>query len=258
MTDTPNTIAFDIAVHADRVAFGPDVLFEALDFTLSGGGWTCLLGASGVGKSTLLRLIAGLAPEAATVRVACADGQPLRGRAAYMAQQDLLLPWLSVIDNVCLGARLRGDDHHSPALRTRATELLKRVGLKDAADALPATLSGGMRQRAALVRTLIEDRPVVLMDEPFSALDAITRVRLQNLAAELLAGRTVLLVTHDPMEALRLGDRIHVLSGRPAKIDEALEPSGDRPRAIDDPQLLESQAHLLARLSAADEEPVAA
>lgn len=245
---------FDVTVHVERMAFADHVLFEALDFTLTGGNWTCLLGPSGVGKTTLLRVFAGLAAEGSDVVLRCADGAPLAGRTAYMAQQDLLLPWLSVIDNVCLGARLRGTNHKSIIQRERAQDMLDRVGLADAASALPATLSGGMRQRVALIRTLMEDRSIVLMDEPFSALDAITRVRLQELAAELLVNRTVLLVTHDPMEALRLGDRIHVLSGRPARMDEALKPAGSRPRAIDDQELLRNQAHLLSRLAAADSE----
>ena len=108
-----------------------------------------------------------------------------------------------------------------------------------------------MRQRTALVRTLMEDRPVVLMDEPFSALDAITRLRLQNMAAELLEGRTVLLVTHDPLEALRLGHRIHILSGRPGRLDDALQPAGTPPRNVAQPGLLAMQGDLLQRLEAA-------
>jgi putative hydroxymethylpyrimidine transport system ATP-binding protein len=110
-----------------------------------------------------------------------------------------------------------------------------------------------MRQRAALARTLMEDRPVVLMDEPFSALDAITRYRLQDAAAKLLAGRTVMLVTHDPLEALRLGHRIHVMAGRPARLDDALGPSGDPPRDPRDPEILKLQAELLTRLVSARE-----
>jgi putative hydroxymethylpyrimidine transport system ATP-binding protein len=108
-----------------------------------------------------------------------------------------------------------------------------------------------MRQRVAVARTLMEDRPVLLMDEPFSSLDAITRLRLQTLAAELLCDRTVLLVTHDPLEALRLGHRIHVLAGSPAQLDIALEPPGKPPRAIDDPAILAMQGDLLRRLDRA-------
>jgi putative hydroxymethylpyrimidine transport system ATP-binding protein len=118
---------------------------------------------------------------------------------------------------------------------------------------LPATLSGGQRQRVALARTLMEDRPAVLMDEPFSSLDAITRTRLQDLAATLLYGKTVLLVTHDPLEALRLGDLVYVMAGRPATVEPPLRPGGEPPRAVDDPGLLELQAALLARLTKAQD-----
>ncbi len=130
-----------------------------------------------------------------------------------MSQKDLLLPWLSVLENVRLGARLRGETSDTTP---RALSLLKAAGLATRANDRPDTLSGGMRQRAALARTLMEDRPVVLMDEPFSAVDPLTRLGLQDLAARMLAGRTVIFVTHDPMEALRLGYRVLVLNGNPA------------------------------------------
>ena len=222
-------------------------LFERLRFRLEGGSWTCLLGPSGVGKTTLLRLIAGLAAGALVV---ADDGAGLDGRIALMAQQDLLLPWLSVRDNVLLGHRLRGASRAElRRLREPAAALLARVGLERDADRLPGALSGGMRQRAALARTLMEDRPIVLMDEPFSALDVVTRHRLQDLAAELLVGRTVLLVTHSPLEALRLGHRIYVLSGRPAVPRGPLLPRGAPPRDAADPTLLAQQAELLGELT---------
>ena len=222
-------------------------LFGKLRFRLEGGFWTCLLGPSGVGKTTLLRLIGGLA---AGALVLADDRMPVEGRIALMAQQDLLLPWLSVRDNVLLGSRLRGTSQAE--LRRRrdtAMGLLACVGLERDADRLPGTLSGGMRQRAALARTLMEDRPIVLMDEPFSALDVITRHRLQDLAAELLSGRTVLLVTHSPLEALRLGHRVYVLSGRPAVPRGPLLPRGTPPRDAADPTLLAQHAELLGELT---------
>lgn len=148
-----------------------------------------------------------------------------------------------------LGARLRGE-RGAP---DRAEALLERVGLGAQRDQLPATLSGGQRQRVALARTLMEDRPVVLMDEPFSALDAITRARLQSLAADLLAGRTVLLVTHDPLEALRLGHRVHVMAGQPARIEVPIVPAGAPPRDLHDPELMRLQGDLLARLADAQD-----
>jgi putative hydroxymethylpyrimidine transport system ATP-binding protein len=241
-----------VTVHAARVTHGGEVLFDGLDITLAAGLWTCLLGTSGVGKSTLLRLILGLKESEQRAgggdTVTCSDGLPLAGRAAFMAQTDLLLPWLTALDNVKLGRRLRGT-HDGGEVEARA--LLDRVGLVANAGDRPATLSGGMRQRVALARTLMEDRPVVLMDEPFSALDAITRIKLQNLAAELLRDRTVILVTHDPLEALRLGHRIHVMAGRPARLDEPMEPAGSPPRNVDDRKLLEMQGDLLCRLAEA-------
>ena len=134
--------------------------------------------------------------------------------------------------------------------RERALELLVRVGLASYAGALPEVLSGGMRQRAALARTLMESRPIVLMDEPFSALDAITRHRLQDLAAELLKGRTVVLVTHSPLEALRVGHDLYVMGGRPAALTGPLRPPGAPPRDAANTDLLELQGRLLDQLAA--------
>ncbi len=248
-----------IHLHAAALRYGGRVVFDALDLELPGGRTTCLLGPSGVGKTSLLRLIAGLASDSTRDSESTAldeDGQPIAGRIAYLAQGDLLLPWLSVLGNVTLGFRLRGEALDGP-VEVRARELLARVGLAARAPDLPARLSGGERQRVALARTLMEDRPVVLMDEPFSALDAITRFELQALAAELLAGRTVLLVTHDPLEALRLGHRVQVMAqahaGAPARLDAALEPEGTPPRDPADPALLVQQAELLKRLIRAKE-----
>ena len=246
MTPPEHLPESDHAVRVQDARFGFEgaLLFDGLELALERGRWTCLLGPSGVGKSSLLRVIAGLA------RLEAGNLNVLSGASvAYMAQQDLLMPWLSALGNVSLGARLRGERPD----RERALAMLERVGLGREADALPHTLSGGMRQRVALARTLMEDRPIVLMDEPFSALDAITRMRLQELAAGLLAGRTVLLVTHDPLEALRLGERIYVMAGRPATLQSAPAPDGPPPRKAGDRSLQAMHAELLDRLTAADD-----
>jgi len=220
-------------------------VFEDLTRDLPAGELTALLGPSGAGKTTLLRIVAGLeAP--ASGRVVASDDRPLAGRIAYMGQQDLLLPWARALGNIMLGDTLRGvrPDHD------RAMTLLARVGLQGRDQALPMELSGGMRQRVALARTLYEDRPVVLMDEPFSALDAITRAKIQDLAAELLAGRTVLLITHDPMEACRLGHQLLVLSGTPARLGPPITMASTPPRAADDEAVLHTQGRLLRALMA--------
>ncbi|GGB23451.1 ABC transporter ATP-binding protein [Allosediminivita pacifica] len=223
------------------IAGGP--IFGPLDLDVPAGEWTCLLGPSGVGKSTVLRLLAGLGGALAFDGTATAgDGRPLTGRVALMAQQDLLMPWLDATANVCLGAVLRGD----AAQRTRARALLERVGLADHVRKRPQALSGGQRQRVALARTLMEDRPVVLLDEPFSALDARARALMQDLSAEVLAGRTVLHVTHDAAEAARLGQTVLLMTCSGITAIEV--PQTPAPRRFDAPETLAFQGHLLRQL----------
>lgn len=245
---TASAPAPSLQLRGGRLSLGGTLIFDRLDFDVPAGATTCLLGPSGVGKSTLLRMLAGLAPADRPTVISTGDGRPLAGRVAWMAQQDLLFPWLGALDNVLVGRRLRGGKADAGD-REKARRLLDSVGLAGREEARPSALSGGMRQRVALARTLMEDRPVVLMDEPFSALDAITRLRLQDLAARLLVGRTVLLVTHDPLEALRIGHAVHVMAGEPVGIGPALIPAGPPPRPAGDPALLALQAELLSRLA---------
>lgn len=218
-------------------------LFSDLTFALDAGRWTCLLGASGIGKSTVLRLLAGLpAGGVFDGHIHCSDGKPLVGRVAFMAQSDLLSPWLSVKDNVSIGSRLRGERVDSE----KVDSIIASVGLAEHALKKPAQLSGGMRQRAALARTLMLESPVVLLDEPFSALDARTRAEMQELSFTLFDTRTVLLVTHDPAEAARLGHRICLFTAE--GLNEVEAPSSQPIRAIDDLEMLKRQASLLQLL----------
>ncbi len=224
---------------------GGKMLFDRLTLQLKQGEWTALLGPSGSGKSTLLRLIAGL-PVVAEFdgTIQANDQHSLSGRIGYMAQQDLLLEWASVKDNIALGSRLRGEACPPEAL----AGIIDAVGLADQADKRPCQLSGGQRQRVALARTLLEDKPVILLDEPFSALDARTRADMQELAASHLDGRTVLLVTHDPAEAVRLCQRIYLLQDTHLLETDALSPPF--PKAVDDGDALALQATILMQIRA--------
>ena len=214
---------------------------ERLDLDLPAHGVLGLVGPSGCGKSTLLELIAGLRdPGGGTVEVGGAvEASGRLAHCAFMPQRDLLLPWLAAIDNAALALRNRGVGR--AAARRQAGALFERFGLAGFERARPAQLSGGMRQRVAFLRTLIAGKPVLALDEPFAALDAITRAEMQQwLAAALNADpRTVVLVTHDIEEALYLCDDVAVLSARPARIVARLAaPSprlADRDAAVTDP-----------------------
>ena len=222
---------------------GDAILFDGLDLVLESGQWTCLLGPSGVGKSTILRLVAGLDTGGDFKgTIESTDRRPLREQVAYMAQADLLLPWLNVRANVMLGASLRGEAR----MFERVDQLISEVGLGRHAEKRPHELSGGMRQRVALARTLMEDKPLLLLDEPFSSLDARTRSEMQELAFEVLADCTVMLVTHDPGEAARIAHRVYLLT------ENGLYQPGvvAQPpiRAFDDPETLNIQSRLFGAL----------
>lgn len=242
-----------LSIQEASLAFKENIIFEQLNLTIKAGQCLCLLGESGVGKSSLLRMIANLTTLASKShsKITCDNSRPLRDQIAYMAQTDLLLPWLTAEDNALLYAKLHGKASKNEYARLE--ELFQLVGLTGTNHKYPHELSGGMRQRVALVRTLIQDKPIILMDEPFSALDAITRFQLQTLAADLIKNHTVLLVTHDPLEALRIADEIYILSGRPAQLNLAIKLSSDKPRDLDNPELKKYQAALYDALMRAKE-----
>ena len=222
---------------------GGRLLFDTLTLPLRSGEWTALLGPSGSGKSTLLRLIASL-PVAAEFdgKVEADDQHDLSDRIGYMAQQDLLLEWATVRDNITIGSRLRGETCPPDKL----SDIINAVGLNDKSEKRPCELSGGQRQRVALARTLMEDRSVILLDEPFSALDARTRTDMQDLAVSHLVDRTVLLVTHDPGEAVRLCNHIYLLQDN--SLIKAQSLSGPFPKPVDNSDALALQAKLLLQI----------
>ncbi|PTO87966.1 ABC transporter ATP-binding protein [Vibrio splendidus] len=230
-----NTVGVQLSNASLRYNDSEHATLSGLSLSLNAGKWTVLLGRSGCGKTTVLRYLAGLLDDKVEWQgtLATSDELPLTDRIAYMAQQDLLLPWLSVIDNVCLSHRFQNPASDKALQTNQALELLAAVGLADHASTMPNQLSGGMRQRVALARTLMQDKPVVLMDEPFSALDAVTRHKLQSLACELLKGKTVVLITHDPQEAVRLADNLYVLQGTPANAQSLSVPNTATPRVLD-------------------------
>ena len=217
------------------------------------GEFVVIVGPSGCGKSTLLNIIAGLTePDTGHVSLQGDSDAERIGRVAYMHQIDLLLPWRNVLSNATLGLEIAGVPRAEA--ESKATELAQRFGIADFLNAYPATLSGGMRQRVALLRAVLPDRDVLLLDEPFKALDAITRSELQRWLSDVLdrSHRATIMVTHDVEEALMLGDRIFVMSPRPGRILLELDIDLPRPRPNDvvrDPKFVDLKWQLLSALS---------
>ncbi len=219
------------------------VALDGVSLSVAPGEFVCLIGASGCGKSTLLSLVAGLdAPTAGTIST---GGR----RVGFMFQEPALFPWLTAVQNVELPLRANGVS--KAERRQRARDLLDSVHLAGFADKRPHELSGGMRQRVALARALAQDADVLLMDEPFGALDAMTRDLLHELLEGIWRrqGFSVLFVTHEVREAVRLGDRVVLLSSRPGRVLENFDVAAERPRGIDSGETVERALEIKARLN---------
>src|SRR4051812_18702839 len=214
-------------------SFGELRVIERIDLEVQPGEVVGIVGPSGCGKTTLLELVAGLRPpDRGAISIGGeADGRQRLERCAYMPQRALLLPWLSAVDNAALALRIAGVPRAEA--RRRAGAHFERLGLAGFEATRPGRLSGGMRQRVAFLRTLMAGRPVLLLDEPFASLDAITRAEMQAWLASVLRDdrHTVLLVTHDVEEAIYLSDRVLVLSPRPARVADRIQI--EAPRAPD-------------------------
>lgn len=231
-----------------------DAVLALSDVTLSvgEGEFVSIVGPSGCGKSTLFSIIAGLtAQTSGTVELTGGEGKPLLGAVGFMPQRDLLMPWKSVLDNTALGLRLAGASRS--AARHTAQQYFEEFGLDGFENRWPGQLSGGMRQRAALLRTFLGGQKILLLDEPFGALDALTRRAMQSWLLDVWERHrsTILFITHDVDEAILLSDRVYVMTGRPGGI--ALETSIDlpRPRNVDvqsDAEFAEYRKQLLAPL----------
>jgi ABC-type nitrate/sulfonate/bicarbonate transport system ATPase subunit len=231
---------------------GPLPVLDGVAFDVAPGEFVSVIGPSGCGKSTLFNVIAGLErPDAGRVLV---DGEDATGRVdpfAYMPQQDLLFPWRTVLDNTTLGLEVAGMKRR--AARARALPLFAPFGLAGFESAHPHELSGGMRQRAALLRTVVQDRAVLLLDEPFGALDSLTRTDMQSWLDGVRAhfDWTVLLITHDIREAVYLSDRVLVLGPRPTRVRREVTVDLPRPREvamITSPRFAAIEEELLATL----------
>ena len=221
-----------------RKSFGPSLaVLEDVDLEVGAGEFVTVVGPSGCGKSTLFNVIVGLTPPDPGGELYI-DGRPqaldhLLGRVAFMPQRDMLMPWRSVLDNAIVAAEIDGVSRS--AARSKALADLDRFGLEGFQNHYPQQLSGGMRQRVALMRTFLFDRDIMLLDEPFGALDALTRSLMQRWLLEVWSGfkRTVLFITHDIDEAIYLGDRVVVMSARPGRIKLEMSVPLERPRSSD-------------------------
>ena len=233
--------------------YGQLAVLDKLSLTVEPGEFVSLIGPSGCGKSTLFNILAGLErADSGELRLGDAPLVVQARQFAYMPQRDALLPWRTILDNAILGLELQGTAKKEA--RDEARSLFAAFGLSGFEQSYPFELSGGMRQRAALLRTVLTRRPILLLDEPFGALDALTRASLQQWLLDLQSRlrRTILFITHDVEEALLLSDRLYVLSQRPASVVLTLPVTLPRPRSVESvttPPFVALKANLLTALN---------
>ena len=246
---------------AFRTRRGPLPVLAGLSLTVGRGEFVSLVGPSGSGKSTLFHVIGGLLrPDSGTVHIGGQDVTGERGHIGYVPQQGALLPWRTVEDNVLLAREIAGKSRRGPVARELARSWLERIGVGGFEKAYPHALSGGMQQRVAFVRALLGGRDLLCLDEPFSALDAMTRAEMQQWLLETWAdtGRSVLFVTHNIEEALLLSSVVYVVSQRPARILLRVDVPFARPRPseiIDDPRFVALRRTITNRLRKPDPAP---
>ena len=253
-----NTTQAKIEVHDVRKAYRangqPMQVLSGVSLQAAQGAFVTVIGPSGCGKSTLFGILAGLQqPDGGQILFDGVPASPRIGRVGYMPQRDLLLPWRSVLNNVILGPEVHGED--LAAARREARDLLPLFGLDGFADSYPAALSGGMRQRAALLRTILCRKDILLLDEPFGALDALTRNALQEWLLQVWQRfhYTILFITHDVEEAMFLSDHVYVLTARPARVRAELAIPLPRPRTREmtlSPEFAASKQQLFSALAA--------
>lgn len=215
-------------------SFGDTYAIHDVSLVVKESEFVSIIGPSGCGKSTILNMISGLIePDEGEILINGVTHQDRKGLVSYMVQKDLLLPWLKIIDNVILSKRLAGEPKEQS--RQEVKPLFKIFGLDGFEDKYPFQLSGGMRQRAALMRTYIDGKEVMLLDEPFGGLDALTKVKMQDWLLKIKheINATILFVTHDIEEAIYMSDRVYIMSDRPSEIKEEKIIHLDRPRSRD-------------------------
>lgn len=230
MTVDPRLTLTDVSVSYPSPT-GPLSVLDGVSLTVEPGEFVSIIGPSGAGKSTLLHVVGGLVvPQTGRVVLDDTDITGTAGHISHMPQQPALFPWRTVLDNVLLAQEIAGE--RGPGSADEARAWLARIGLEAFADSLPHTLSGGMQQRVAFLRALLSPRPFMCLDEPFSALDALTRSDMQRWLLHLWeeTRRSVLFITHNIEEALLLSDTVYVLSARPARVIEKVVVPFDRPR----------------------------